>query len=65
MITTSTIFILIYAFSIYKIRLDSGSWEEFDPLEMPMHNICFNFFVYIYFWVGTLYGIVYIIKLAI
>ena len=33
MITISTLFILLYSYSLYKIRKDSGSWKEFDPLE--------------------------------
>ena len=33
MITLTIIFILSYAYSIYKIRKDSGSWENFDPYE--------------------------------
>ena len=31
MITLTIIFILSYAYSIYKIRKDSGSWKNFDP----------------------------------
>ena len=33
MITVSTLFILLYAYIIYRIRIDSGSWEQFDPTD--------------------------------
>jgi len=31
MITLTILFIIIYAWSIYKIRIDSGSWDNFNP----------------------------------
>ena len=58
MITISTILILIYAYSIYKIRIDSGSWEDFDPSETNLMTI-------IAFVIGTITCIVAIIGLAI
>jgi hypothetical protein len=58
MITISTILILIYAYSIYKIRIDSGSWEDFDPSET-------NHMTIIAFIIGTVTCIVTIIGLAI
>ena len=59
MITTSTILILIYAYSIYKIRIDSGSWEDFDPSETN------HIMTIIAFVIGTITCIVTIIGLAI
>ncbi len=46
MITISTLFILLYSYSLYKIRKDSGSWKEFDPLESGL-------FGWPVFYVGT------------
>ena len=46
MITFSTLFIILYSYSIYKIRKDSDSWEYFDPSES-------NIFVHIMFMFGT------------
>jgi len=46
MITISTLFILLYSYSLYKIRKDSGSWKEFDPLGSGL-------FVWLVFYVGT------------
>jgi len=31
MITLTILFLIIYAWSIYKIRIDSGSWDNFNP----------------------------------
>ena len=50
--------ILIYAYSIYKIRIDSGSWEDFDPSET-------NHITIIAFVIGTLLCALAIIGLAI
>lgn len=33
MITITTIFILLYTYSIYKIKKDSGSWKNFNPFD--------------------------------
>ena len=46
MITISTLFILLYSYSLYKIRKDSGSWKEFDPLGSGL-------FVWLVFLTGT------------
>ena len=46
MITISILFILLYSYSVYKIRKDSGSWEYFNPYDS-------NFLVYIIFAFGT------------
>jgi hypothetical protein len=46
MITFSTLFIILYSYSIYKIRKDSDSWEYFDPSES-------NIFVHLIFMFGT------------
>lgn len=61
MITISTLIILIYAYSIYKIRIDSGSWKQFDPYDS-------NLLVNIGFIIGTgvlivgfMYGVFYVI----
>ena len=31
MITLSTLFIVLYSYSVYNIRKRSGSWKEFNP----------------------------------
>jgi hypothetical protein len=46
MITFSILFILLYSYSIYKIRKDSESWKDFDPTDS-------NLFVHIIFIFGT------------
>ena len=46
MITFSILFILLYSYSVYKIRKDSESWEDFDPTDS-------NLFVHIMFIFGT------------
>ena len=46
MITFSTLFILLYSYSVYKIRKDSESWEHFDPYDS-------NIFVNLIFLLGT------------
>ena len=46
MITFSILFILLYSYSVYKIRKDSDSWEYFDPSES-------NIFVHLMFVFGT------------
>jgi hypothetical protein len=46
MITFSILFILLYSYSIYKIRKDSESWKDFDPTDS-------NLFVQIMFIFGT------------
>jgi len=60
MITVSTLFILLYAYIIYRIRIDSGSWEQFDPWDS-------NLFVQIVFIYSTstlivafMFGIIYL-----
>jgi hypothetical protein len=46
MITFSTLFIILYSYSVYKIRKDSESWKDFDPCDS-------NLFVHIMFVFGT------------
>ena len=46
MITFSILFILLYSYSIYKIRKDSESWKDFDPSDS-------NLFVHLIFMFGT------------
>ena len=46
MITFSILFIILYSYSVYKIRKDSDSWEYFDPSES-------NIFVHLMFVFGT------------
>ena len=46
MITFSILFILLYSYSIYKIRKDSESWKDFDPYDS-------NLFVNLIFMFGT------------
>jgi hypothetical protein len=43
MITLTALFTLLYGYSIYKIRKDSGSWENFDPYE----SNSFSFLIFI------------------
>ena len=58
MITISILLILLYSYSIYKIRKDSGSWKDFDPFES-------NIFVYFIFLFGTATIVLSIISLMI
>jgi hypothetical protein len=46
MITFSILFILLYSYSIYKIRKDSESWKDFDPYDS-------NIFIHLTFTFGT------------
>jgi cytochrome c oxidase assembly factor CtaG len=46
MITLSTLFILLYSYSVYKIRKDSESWKDFNPFSS-------NIFAYAVFMFGT------------
>ena len=57
MITFSILFILLYSYSVYKIRKDSDSWEYFDPSDS-------NLFVHIMFMFGTSALIVGVLALA-
>jgi len=47
MITSSILFILLYSYSVYKIKKDSGSWKLFNPLYS-------NMFAYMMFMLGTI-----------
>jgi hypothetical protein len=58
MITISILLILLYSYSIYKIRKDSGSWKDFDFYES-------NIFVYLIFLFGTATIVLSIISLMI
>lgn len=58
MITLSVLFALIYAYSIYRIRKDSGSWDEFNPFET-------NLFVYFMFFLGTMWHLFLLIVLIL
>ena len=58
MITISTLLILLYSYSIYKIRKDSGSWKDFDFYES-------NIFVCLIFLFGTATIVLSIISLMI
>jgi hypothetical protein len=60
MITLSTLFILLYAYIIYRIRIDSGSWKQFDPTDS-------NLFVGLVFMFSTstlivafMFGLIYL-----
>jgi hypothetical protein len=53
MITLTTIFILLYVYSIYRIKKESGSWEEFNPFNA-------NFITYGIFVMGTVMTIILI-----
>lgn len=46
MITISILFILLYSYSIYKIKKDCGSWKYFNPFES-------SFLSYMFFIFGT------------
>jgi hypothetical protein len=44
MITLTIIFILLYAYSIYKIKQESGSWENFVRYDTNLFsNVVFIF----------------------
>lgn len=36
MITTTFMAIFAYAYSVYQIRIASGSWRKFNPLHVPV-----------------------------
>jgi hypothetical protein len=57
MITVSTLFILLYSYSIYKIRKDSKSWKAFNPFDS-------NIFSYAIFMFGTVALVGYMIALV-
>jgi hypothetical protein len=42
MITFSTLFILLYVYSTYKIKVESGSWSKFQLLKAPNAIIFFT-----------------------
>ena len=46
MITFSILFIILYSYSVYKIRKDSESWKDFNPYDS-------NIFVNLIFLFGT------------
>lgn len=46
MITISILFILLYSYSVYKIKKDSESWEYFNPMGS-------SFLIYMIFTFGT------------
>jgi hypothetical protein len=58
MITLSTLFILLYSYSVYKIRKDSESWKDFSPLSS-------NIFAYAVFMLGTLVLMIGVLAFAI
>lgn len=38
MVTVSTLFILMYVYTLYRLRTDSGSWEDFDPMNSGIYH---------------------------
>jgi len=58
MITLSVLFALMYAYSIYRIRKDSGSWDNFNPFET-------NLFVFFIFFLGTIWHLLLLIWLIL
>ena len=58
MITFSTLFILLYSYSVYKIRKDSESWKDFNPFNS-------NIFAYAVFMLGTAILITGVLAFAI
>lgn len=50
MVTFTTLFTLLYGYSIYKIRKVSGSWKDFSPYNA--HDEGYTF-AYMVFGLGT------------
>jgi hypothetical protein len=53
MITITTLTAIMYFYSIYKIKKESGTWEEFNPFNA-------NFITYGIFVMGTVMTIILI-----
>ena len=62
MITISTLIILLYAYSIYKIRIDSGSWKQFDSYDSNLFVHLVFMFITSALIIGFISGAVYVIK---
>jgi hypothetical protein len=45
MITFSTLFILLYVYSTYKIKVESGSWSKFQLLKAPNAIVFFTWLI--------------------
>ena len=58
MITLTALFTLLYGYSIYKIRKDSGSWKNFDPHKS-------NFFLFVVYMYGNTAIIISILGLLV
>ena len=62
MITISTLIILLYAYIIYKIRIDSGSWKQFDPYYSNLLVHIVFIFTTSALIVGFMGGVCYVIE---
>jgi hypothetical protein len=58
MITILILSILLYSYSVYRIKKDCGSWENFNPFES-------NFLFYIGFLFGNSVIVLFIIALLL
>ena len=58
MITLTVLFTLLYGYSIYKIRKDSGSWKNFNRYKT-------NFFLFVVFMYGNTAIIISILGLLV
>jgi hypothetical protein len=58
MITLTTLFTILYGYSIYKIRKVSGSWEDFSPYNAYDEG---NAFAYLVFGLGTFIAAIFIV----
>lgn len=62
MVTLTTLFTLLYGYSIYKIRKVSGSWEDFSPYNAYDEG---NAFAYMVFGLGTFIATIFILGILI
>lgn len=60
MITITTLFTLLYGYSIYKIRKVSGSWKDFSPYKAYKEG---NTFTSMVFMLGACIIIIFILAL--
>jgi len=65
MITLSILFIIAYAYSIYQIRKDCGSWKEFNPYNAGMFADIMFWFGTVAIGIGILFGIMLLVASGI
>jgi hypothetical protein len=61
MITLSTLFILLYSYSVYKIRKDSKSWKDFNPFSSNIFAYAMFMFCTVVLMIGVVVFAVYMV----